>query len=63
MGYHGLPKSYRLLQVRREVPGKWGAPPLSPSLGPLHRYKLGKSESKLRSHPLQTRYRAVTYTR
>ena len=31
-----------------------------PPLEPLHRYKLGKYESELRSHPLQTRYKAVT---
>jgi len=34
--------------------------PLGPPLDPLHRYKLGKRESKLSSHPLQTRYKAVT---
>jgi hypothetical protein len=34
--------------------------PPFPSLDPLHRYKLGKYGSKLRSHPLQTRYKPVT---
>lgn len=34
--------------------------PLYPPVDPLHRYTLGKMGSKLRSHPLQTRYKAVT---
>jgi len=37
-----------------------GIPPSIPSLDPLHRYTLGKMGSKLRSHPLHTRYKAVT---
>jgi len=39
--------------------GRICLPPFTP-LEPLHRYKLGKLGSKLRSHPLQTRYKAVT---
>jgi hypothetical protein len=44
---------FRVSEIRRGIP-------FTPPPDPLHRYTLGKMGAKLRSHPLQSRYKAFT---